>query len=127
MQDRQVDPLTPGIKNMSGIYKYISQTCPQLTDHGTESCHWIKFQEAVILAKISNFMDQIVKGVTELKLHANNINRDEGLTLSKAENPTIRLLRHSNTYFFPPLALQPQFGPSPTSMKLSVSLQFTTS
>jgi hypothetical protein len=31
-----------------------------------------------------------------------------------------------NTIFFP-LALQPQFGPWPTSMKLSVSLRFTRS
>jgi hypothetical protein len=30
-------------------------------------------------------------------------------------------------FFFFPLALQPQFGPWPTSMKLSVSLQFTKS
>jgi hypothetical protein len=34
--------------------------------------------------------------------------------------------RSRPTFFFP-LALQPQFGPWPTSMKLSVSLQFTRS
>jgi hypothetical protein len=33
----------------------------------------------------------------------------------------------SNLYFLFPLALQPQFGPWPTSMKLSVSLRFTRS
>jgi hypothetical protein len=33
---------------------------------------------------------------------------------------------HANkTHIFFPLALQPTFGPWPTSMKLSVSLQFT--
>jgi hypothetical protein len=69
-----------------------------VTDHITESGHWIKFQESVVLAKTSDYMDQIVKGATEIKLHANINNRDEGLKLSKAENPTIRLLRHSNTY-----------------------------
>lgn len=69
-----------------------------VTDHSNESGHWIKLQEAVVLAKTSNYIDQTVKGATEMKLNANNINRDEALKLSKTENPTIRLLRHSNIY-----------------------------
>jgi hypothetical protein len=35
--------------------------------------------------------------------------------------------RPCRSSFFFPLALQPQFGPWPTSMKLSVSLRFTRS
>jgi hypothetical protein len=36
-------------------------------------------------------------------------------------------VEHSTCHTFFYLALQPQFGPSPTSMKLSVSLRFTRS
>jgi hypothetical protein len=49
-----------------------------VTDHSTESGHWIKFQETVVLAKTSNYMDQLVKGATEIQLHPNNVNRDKG-------------------------------------------------
>lgn len=45
-----------------------------VTHHSTESGLWIKFHEAVVLAKTSNYMDQQFKGATEIKLHPNNVN-----------------------------------------------------
>jgi hypothetical protein len=43
-------------------------------------------------------MNQLVKEAIEIKLHLNNINREEGLILSKAWNLSTKLLRHSNIH-----------------------------
>jgi hypothetical protein len=58
----------------------------------TELDSWIKFQEMNMLAKISGYMDQLVKVVTEIRVQPHNINREERYKLNKARNPTIRLL-----------------------------------
>jgi hypothetical protein len=34
----------------------------------------------------------------EIKLHPNNVNRDEGIKLSNACNPRTRILKHINAY-----------------------------
>jgi hypothetical protein len=43
-------------------------------------------------------MDRLVKEATEIKLHPDNINREEGFKLSKAWNPSSSILRHSKTH-----------------------------
>jgi hypothetical protein len=40
-------------------------------------------------------MDELVKEAVEIKLHADNINREEGFELGKAWNPNTRFLGHS--------------------------------
>jgi hypothetical protein len=41
-------------------------------------------------------MGQLVKKATDIKLHLNKINREEGVKLSKAWNPSTRSLKHSD-------------------------------
>jgi hypothetical protein len=59
-----------------------------VAEHSTDSGHWNKFQETEVLAKTSGYMDQLVKDVREVRLHPNNIYKEEGFKLSKAWNPT---------------------------------------
>jgi hypothetical protein len=47
----------------------------------------IKFQETEVLLKTSGHMDRLAKETIAIKLHAKNINREEGFGLSKAWNP----------------------------------------
>jgi hypothetical protein len=68
-----------------------------VAEHSTESSHWIKFQKTEVMAKMSDHMDLIVKEATEIILHLNNINREEGFKLSESWNPSSRLLGHTNT------------------------------
>jgi hypothetical protein len=70
----------------------------RVEEHNTESGHWIKFHETEMLAKTSGYIDRFVTASTEIKLHLNNINREEGFIHSKAWNPSNRLLRHSNAH-----------------------------
>jgi hypothetical protein len=42
-------------------------------------------------------MDQFVKEALEIQSHLNNFNTGKGFKVSKAWNPSTRLLRHSNT------------------------------
>jgi hypothetical protein len=43
-------------------------------------------------------MDRLVKVATEIKLHPDDMNREEGFRLSKAWNPSTKLLRDTNTH-----------------------------
>jgi hypothetical protein len=58
-----------------------------VAEHSNESDHQIKFQDTEVLAKTSGYTDWLVKGAIEIKLHPNNINKEEGFKLSKTWNP----------------------------------------
>jgi menaquinone-dependent protoporphyrinogen IX oxidase len=47
-----------------------------VAEHITESGHQIKFREIKGLAKTSGYMDQLVIGAIDMKLHLNNMNRE---------------------------------------------------
>jgi hypothetical protein len=44
-----------------------------VVEHTNESGHRVEFRETEILAKISGYMDQLVKEATEIILHSNII------------------------------------------------------
>jgi hypothetical protein len=57
-----------------------------LAEHSIESGHWIKFHETEVLAKTSGHMNWLLKEATEIKLHADNINRGRVQTQQKVES-----------------------------------------
>ena len=59
--------------------------------------HTIRFQEIHILASKSGYMDRLIRKAIELDLHPNNINREDGLVLSKTWKPVIQQLRRNRT------------------------------
>jgi hypothetical protein len=70
----------------------------QVRSGSTESGHRIKFHESQVLPKTSGYMDWLVNEAIEIKLHPENMNREEGFKPSKAWNPSTRLCGHSNTH-----------------------------
>jgi hypothetical protein len=46
-----------------------------------------------ILAKNSRYMDRIIREAIQIELHANNINREDGFSLSRSWKPLIRYPR----------------------------------
>jgi hypothetical protein len=69
-----------------------------IAEHSINYDHTIKFQEIQILANKSGCMDRLIIEVTELDLHPNNINREDGLLLSKTWKPVIQQLRRNRTH-----------------------------
>jgi hypothetical protein len=53
-----------------------------VAEHSTEAGHCITFKDTMVLAKIANYMDGLVKEVIKICLHPDNFNRDMGLTLN---------------------------------------------
>jgi hypothetical protein len=45
--------------------------------------HCIQLRNTSILAKKLRYMDHIIREVIEIELHVNNINREDGFSLSK--------------------------------------------
>jgi hypothetical protein len=65
-----------------------------VAERGIESGHRFKFHETEVVARISGYMDRLVKEPITIKLHPDSINREKGLKISQAWNPSSNLLRH---------------------------------
>jgi hypothetical protein len=55
-----------------------------LTEHSINLGHCIQFNDTSILAKILGHMECIIRRVTEIELHCDKMNREEGFSLSKS-------------------------------------------
>jgi hypothetical protein len=64
-----------------------------MAEHSIHWDHHIQLQNTSILAKKSRYMGQIIREATEIECHPNNINREDGFSLSKSWNPIIHTLK----------------------------------
>jgi hypothetical protein len=55
----------------------------EVVECSTETSHRIRFEEAEILAKISRYINRLIKEAIEIRPCWNNINREEDFKLSK--------------------------------------------
>jgi hypothetical protein len=54
-----------------------------VVEHSIKFGHQIKFKDTEILAKTAGYMNKLVKEAAEIRLHLNNINREEEFKLSQ--------------------------------------------
>jgi hypothetical protein len=73
-----------------------------LAEHGFNHNHKILPQDIEVLSTKSGYLDRLITQAIEVNLHPNNVNREDGLILSGAWKPLIRIVKETiNSPFLP--------------------------